>query len=63
MPRRYEVEVCADDVKDLRSMLARLARENGRLISVIWQPRRNIVGNGGRTSETQSGYVVITEYE
>ena len=63
MPWRYEVEVCADDVKDLRSTLARLTRGNGRVINVIWQPRRNLIVNGGRTTEAPSGYVVITEHE
>ena len=63
MPWRYEVDVCSDDVKDLRSTLTRLTRGNGRVINVIWQPRRNMILPGGKTSEAPSGYVVITEHE
>jgi hypothetical protein len=63
MPKRYDVDNCADDLKELRTTLTRIARENGRVMTVLWQPRRNTAVKAGRLIEEPAGYVVVSEYD
>jgi hypothetical protein len=50
-----------DDAGLLRDRLQEIADEDGRVISVIWQPARHIV-IGNREINPQSGYIIVSEY-
>ena len=58
--RRYTVDMVRDDTGLLHDRLQEIANE-GRVISVIWQPARHIV-IGNRETNPQSGYIIVSEY-
>lgn len=60
--RRYAVDTVKDDAGSLRDRLHEIAQENGKVISVIWQPERHTSDQGDRM-KWSSGYVIVSEYE
>ena len=62
MARQYAVDVCRDEPNALRDLLAEIAKNGGRVISVNWQPARSVV-RPGELVDQNSGYVVVSEIE
>jgi hypothetical protein len=65
VPRRSRL---ADTVRDeparLRDQLDHIAAEGGRVVSVIWQPARQVTLEPGLPPhEVASGYVIVSEHE
>ena len=59
---QYAVDVCRDEPNALRDLLAEIAKNGGRVISVNWQPARSVV-RPGESVDQNSGYVVVSEIE
>jgi hypothetical protein len=59
---RCAVDTSRDDPGALRDCLHRVAESGGRVISVTWQPNRN-VQQGPDLAQLLSGYTVVSEYE
>lgn len=62
MPKQYSAIVCQDHPESLEDCLQDLANEGGRIISVTWQPKREVVHDGNKI-EVPSGYTVISEHD
>jgi hypothetical protein len=56
----YSAVECEDDVTHFRDLLHTISLQNGRVISVLWQPNRTI-GDAPDTYSCQSGYLVVYE--
>jgi hypothetical protein len=62
--KRYAVDMVRDDPVRLRDRLDAIADEGGKVISIIWQPTREVTVEHGQTSHTAlSGYIVVSEHE
>jgi hypothetical protein len=62
--KRYAVDTVRDEPVRLRDQLDHIAAEEGRVVSVIWQPARQVALEPGLPPyEVASGYVVVSEYE
>ena len=58
---KYAVDSCLDDTGLLKDKLDEIAAGGGRVVSVIWQPKRR-VEIGDSDTFPPSGYVVVSEY-
>ena len=62
--RRYAVDTVRDGPVRLRDQLDHIAAEGGRVVTVIWQPARQVALEPGLPPyEVASGYVVVSEHE
>ena len=62
--RQYEVHTVRDEPVRLRDQLDHIAAEGGRVVSVIWQPARQVALEPGLPPyDVASGYVVVSEHE
>jgi hypothetical protein len=61
--KKYGVDECEDDIDKLRRCLDRIAEEGGRIVTVVWQPSRNVQDDPGTTMPVQSGYIVVYEHD
>jgi hypothetical protein len=58
---RYTVDVVWDDAATLRDLLHQIGEEGGRVVSVLWLPKR-LVEADGSPREERAGYTVISEF-
>ena len=61
MAIRYAVDSARDDEGALLRKVTEIAKEGGRVISVTWQPERNVTIEGAGIMRS-SGYTVVSEY-
>ena len=62
--KRYAVDTVRDEPVRLRDQLDHIAAEGGRVVTVIWQPARQVALEPGLPPyEVASGYVVVSEHE
>jgi hypothetical protein len=62
--KRDAVDTVRDEPVRLQDGLDHIAAEEGRVVSVIWQPARQVALEPGLPPyEVASGYVVASEYE
>lgn len=61
--RRHLIETCADDLDLLAERLDALARDGGRIISVIRQPTPSTDGDQVAALDGRGSYVIIVETE
>jgi hypothetical protein len=62
--KQYAVHTVRDEPVRLRDQLDHIAAEGGRVVSVIWQPARQVTLEPGLPPyEVASGYVVVSEHE
>ena len=62
--KQYAVDTVRDEPVRLREQLDHIAAEGGRVVSVIWQPARQVTLEPGlQPYEVASGYVIISEHE
>ena len=59
--RRYAVDLVRDDGGLLRDMLHQIGEGGGKVISITWQPSREINLDAGK-HQAKSGYTVVSEY-
>jgi hypothetical protein len=59
---RYSVDQVRDDTGLLRDRLQEIADGGGKVVSVIWQPTRQVLMGDNETNPL-SGYVVVSEYD
>ena len=62
MAIKYAVDGCRDDQGALLNTLHRISEEGGRVVSVTWQPEREIRIDGA-TVKQSSGYTIVSEHE
>ena len=59
---KYAVDGCRDDQGALLNALHRISEEGGRVVSVTWQPEREIrIDEIARTQS--SGYAIVSEHD
>jgi hypothetical protein len=62
--RQYAVYTVRDEPARLRDQLDHIAAGGGRVVSVIWQPARQVTLEPGLSPyEVTSGYVIVSEHE
>jgi hypothetical protein len=62
--KQYAVHTVRDEPVRLRDQLDHIAAEGGRVVSVIWQPARQVALEPGLPPyDVASGYVVVSEHE
>jgi len=62
--KQYAVYTVRDEPVRLRDQLDHIAAEGGRVVSVIWQPARQVTLEPGLPPyEVTSGYVIVSEHE
>jgi hypothetical protein len=62
--KQYAVDTVRDEPVRLREQLDHIAAEGGRVVSVIWQPARQVTLEPGLPAyEVASGYVIVSEHE
>ena len=62
--KHYAVHTVRDEPVRLRDQLDHIAADGGRVVSVIWQPARQVTLEPGLPPyEVASGYVVVSEHE
>ena len=62
--KQYAVDTVRDEPVRLRDQLDHIAAEGGRVVSVIWQPARQVTLKPGLSAyEVASGYVVVSEHD
>ena len=62
--KQYAVHTVPDEPARLRDQLDHIAADGGRVVSVIWQPARQVTLEPGLPPhEVASGYVVVSEHE
>jgi hypothetical protein len=62
--KHYAVYTVRDEPARLRDQLEHIAAEGGRVVSVIWQPARQVTLEPGLPPyDVTSGYVVVTEHD
>ena len=57
----YKVIAVEDDAALLQAALDKISDDSGVVVSVIWQPSRQVTISGKETS-VASGYVVIADF-
>ena len=62
MAIKYAVSGCRDDQGALRNSLYHISEEGGRVVSITWQPEREIRSDGA-TVKQSSGYTIVSEHE
>ena len=60
MAIRYAVDGVRDDQGALRDTLHEIAEEGGRVISITWQPQRDVRTDAGG-AQVLSGFTVVSE--
>ena len=61
--KRYAVDTVRDEPVRLRDQLDHIAAEGGRVVTIIWQPARQVALEPGLPPyEVASGYVVVSEH-
>ena len=62
--KQYAVHTVRDEPVKLRDQLDHIAADGGRVVSVIWQPARQVTLEPGLPPyDVASGYVVVSEHE
>ena len=62
--KQYAVHTVRDEPVRLRDQLDHIAAGGGTVVSVIWQPARQVTLEPGQPPyEVASGYVVVSEHE
>ena len=62
--KQYAVDTVRDEPVRLREQLDHIAAEGGRVVSVIWQPARQVTLEPGlQPYEVASGYIIVSEHE
>ena len=62
--KQYAVYTVRDEPVRLRDQLDHIAAEGGRVVSVIWQPARQVTLEPGLAPyDVTSGYVIVSEHE
>ncbi|HEY1979291.1 MAG TPA: hypothetical protein VGH13_04330 [Xanthobacteraceae bacterium] len=62
--KQYAVHTVRDEPARLREALDHIAADDGKVVTIIWQPARLVTLEPGQPShEVSSGYVVVSEYE
>jgi hypothetical protein len=62
--KHYAVHTVRDEPVRLRDQLDHIAAERGKVVSVIWQPARQVTLEPRLPSyEVASGYIMISEHE
>jgi hypothetical protein len=62
--QQYAVHTVRDEPVRLQDQLDHIAAEGGRVVSVIWQPARQVTLEPGlQPYEVASGYVIVSEHE
>ncbi len=62
MAIQYAVDYARDDEGALLRTVTEIAKEGGRVVSVTWQPERNVTVEGANIMKS-SGYTVVSEYD
>jgi hypothetical protein len=63
-PKQYAVHTVRDEPVRLRDQLDHIAAEGGRVVSIIWQPARQVTLEPGLPPyDVASGYVIVSEHE
>ena len=57
----YKVISVEDDAKLLQDALDRISEDQGVVVTVVWQPARQVTV-AGETKPVDSGYVVVADY-
>jgi hypothetical protein len=62
--KQYAVYTVRDEPARLRDQLDHIAAEGGTVVSVIWQPARQVTLEPGLAPyDVTSGYVIVTEHQ
>ena len=62
--KQYAVYTVRDEPARLRDQLDHIAAEGGTIVSVIWQPARQVTLEPGLAPyDVTSGYVIVTEHQ
>jgi hypothetical protein len=62
--KQYAVHTVRDEPVRLRDQLDHIAADGGRVVSVIWQPARQVTLEPGLPPyEVASGYVIVSEHD
>ena len=62
--KQYAVHTVRDEPVRLRDQLDHITAEGGRVVSVIWQPARQVTLEPGLPPhEVASGYLIVSERE
>ena len=62
--KQYAVHTVRDEPVRLRDQLDHIAAGGGTVVSVIWQPARQVTLEPGLAAyEVASGYVVVSEHD
>jgi hypothetical protein len=63
--RKYQVIPVQDSPAALQECMDRIVAWHGRVVSVMWQPTRDVAEEAKKKAATTipSGYVVVAEYE
>jgi hypothetical protein len=62
--KQYAVDTVRSEPVRLRDQLDHIAAEGGRVVSVIWQPARQVTLEPGLAPyEVASGYVIVSGHE
>ena len=62
--KQYAVHTVRDEPVRLRDQLDHIAADGGTVVSVIWQPARQVTLEPGLAAyEVASGYVVVSEHD
>jgi len=62
--KQYAVYTVRDEPARLRDQLDHIAAEGGRVVSVIWQPARQVTLEPGLAPyDVTSGYVIVSEHD
>src|SRR5271169_6484418 len=62
--KHYAVHTVRDEPVRLRDQLDHIAADGGRVVSVIWQPARQVTLEPGLPPyEVASGYIIVSEHE
>ena len=62
--KQYSVYTVRDEPARLRDQLDHISAEGGRVVTVIWQPARQVTLEPGLAPyDVTSGYVIVAEHE
>ena len=59
--RRYAVDLVRDDGGLLNDRLHQIGEDGGKVVSITWQPAREVNLDAGKY-QAKSGYTVVSEY-
>ena len=64
MAKRYAVDSVRDDQGALLNRLTQIAAEGGRVVSITWQPQRQVfIEIEDRQIGVDSGFTVVSEFD